>query len=180
MPLDLLPDEPVAFLVAVMAPGTDVLAETIDALAGEFGAVRRHGPVYDFSMTDYYEAEMGPSLSKALIWLGPPVAPAELAARKQATIAFERAHACQTRRTVNVDPGLLSTNSLVLATTKTSGHRICIAPGLWAEITLLFQQGSYRPQPWTYMDYKRQDVLQFLLDVRSELRRSRETRDAGP
>ncbi len=172
MPLDLLPDEPVAFLVAVMAPGSDAAHATIDALAAEFGGVQRRGPVYDFDMTDYYEAEMGPALSKALAWLGPPVAPAELAARKQATIAFERHRARQGRRTVNVDPGLLSINSLVLATTKVSGHRICIGPGLWAEVTLLFEKGAYRAQPWTYRDYQRQDVQSFLLDVRAELRRS--------
>jgi hypothetical protein len=101
------------------------------------------------------------------------VAPAELSARKQATITFERDRAQQDRRTVNVDPGLLSTNSLVLATTKASGHRICIAPGLWAEVTLMFEKGAYRPQPWTYRDYQRQDVGAFLLDVRRQLTMAR-------
>ena len=180
MPLDLLTDEPVAFLVAAMAPGVDAVNEAIDALAVEFGDVRRRGPVYDFDMTDYYEAEMGASLTKALAWLGPPIAPAELAARKEATIAFERARARQGRRTINVDPGLLSINSLVLATTKASGHRICIAPGLWAEVTLLFQQGAYRAQPWTYLDYQREDVGRFLLEVRADLRRPAKPAKSSP
>lgn len=169
MPMILTPDEPVAFVCAVMAPDPEAMHEAIGALVAEFGDVRLEGPRYAFDMTDYYSAEMGPGLSKSLLWLGPTVAPAELATRKQTTIALERARAHGDNRTVNIDPGLLSTNSLVLATTKVSGHRICIAPGLWAEVTLLFEKGLYRPQPWSYRDYQRQDVSQFLLAVRQQL-----------
>ncbi len=173
MPLDLVTDEPVAFLCAVMASGPEAVQQAFDDLAGEFGEIRARSPLFDFDMTDYYEAEMGPGLCKSLAWFGPAVAPAELSARKQATITFERDRAQQDRRTVNVDPGLLSTNSLVLATTKARGHRICIAPGLWAEVTLMFEKGAYRPQPWTYRDYQRQDVGAFLLDVRRQLTMAR-------
>ncbi|HCL26983.1 MAG TPA: DUF4416 domain-containing protein [Candidatus Latescibacteria bacterium] len=169
MPLDLNDDRTVAFLCAVMAPGAAATLQAIDELAAEFGDVRLCSPVYDFDMTSYYEAEMGPDLCKALVWLGPLVAPAELAQRKGSTITFERSRANVGRRTVNVDPGLLSANSLVLATTKSSGHRICIAPSLWAEVTLLFEKGAYRPQPWTYRDYQREDVGAFLLSVRGAL-----------
>ena len=123
MPLDLRPDEPVAFLCAVTGPGPEATLGALEELATKFGDVRARGPLYDFDMIDYYAAEMGPGLSKTLAWFGPLVAPAQLAARKQATISFERARADDGRRTVNVDPGLLSANSLVLATTKASGHR---------------------------------------------------------
>ena len=166
MPLDLCPDEPVAFLCAVTGPGPEATLGALEELATKFGDVRARGPLYDFDMTDYYAAEMGPGLSKTLAWFGPLLAPAQLAARKQATISFERARADDGRRTVNVDPGLLSANSLVLAPTKASGHRICIAPGLWAEVTLRFEKGAYRPQPWTSLDYQREDVGGFLLEVR--------------
>ena len=169
MPLDLRPDEPVAFLCAVTGPGPEATLGTVEELAAEFGDVRARGPLYDFDMTDYYEQEMGPGLSKTLAWFGPLVAPAQLSAPKQATIDFERARAHDGRRTVNIDLGLLSANSLVLATTKASGHRVCIAPGLWAEVTLRFEKSAYRPQPWTYLDYQREDVGDFLLEVRAAL-----------
>jgi len=170
MPLDLTPDTPEAFLCVVMARSADATTETIAALADEFGALRGRTEAYDFDMTSYYEAEMGSGLCKALAWFGPLVEPAELVQRKQATIAFERARSgADQRRTVNVDPGLLSVDSLVLATTKASGHRICMAPGLWAEVTLRFEKGAYRRQPWTYLDYQREDVGAFLLSVRATL-----------
>lgn len=153
-----------------MARGVEATLETIAALTEEFGELRAQSQVYDFDMTSYYEEEMGSGLCKALAWFGPLVEPAELATRKHATIAFERARSVDgQRRRVNIDPGLLSVNSLVLATTKASGHRICIAPGLWAEVTLRYEKGAYRRQPWTYLDYQREDVGEFLLGVRRRL-----------
>lgn len=168
--MDLTADEPAAFVCAIMAAEADAMGEIVQALACEFGDVRLQGPSFAFDMTNYYQAEMGPDLIKTLVYLGPSVAPAQLAARKATTMAMERSRARQGRRTVNIDPGLVSPNSLVLATTKASGHRICIAPGLWAEVTLLFEKGQYRALPWTYRDYQRQDVGQFLLQVRGQLR----------
>ena len=132
MPMNLTPDEPVAFVCAVMAPDPEAMQEAIGALVAEFGEVRLEGPRYAFDMTEYYDPEMGPGLTKCLLWLGAPVAPAELATRKRTTISLERVRAHGDSRTVNIDPGLLSANSLVLATTKMSGHRFCIASGLWA------------------------------------------------
>ena len=169
MPLDLRPDEPIAFLCAVTGPGPEATLGALEELATKFGDVRARGQMYDFDMIDYYAAEMGPGLSKTLAWFGPLVAPAQLAARKQATISFERARADDGRRTVNVDPGLPSANSLVLATTKSSGHRIAIAPSLYAEVTLLFEKGAYCPLPWSYRDMQSREVQTFLMRQRQLL-----------
>ena len=62
---------------------------------------------------------------------------------------------------------------LILATTKYSGHRICIAPQLYAEVTLLYQRGRYRPLEWTYPDYRRDAVQCFLLAARTWLMAAR-------
>ena len=174
MPLDLQPSAPTALLCAALAPGAAAVHAAIDRLAERFGPVRARGPVFLFDMTSYYEAEMGPGLAKGLAWFGELLDPAHLAARKGEAMAFEReaarpgADGCL-RRTVNVDAGLLSPHSLVLATTKARGHRVCIGPSLWAEVTLLFEKGAYRPLPWTYQDFRRDDVGQFLLGVRAQV-----------
>lgn len=173
MPLVLQSAAPAAFLCAVLAPGAAAVDAAVERLAERFGPVRARSPVFAFDMTTYYEAEMGSGLAKGLAWLGDLLDPADLAARKGATMAFERAGARPgaggLRRAVNVDPGLLSPHSLVLATSKASGHRVCIGPGLWAQVTLLFERGAYQPLPWTYADYRRDDVGRFLLAVRKEL-----------
>ena len=184
MPLDLTPGEPAAFLCAVMARGAEAVDEAVAALAARFGAVQARSPVWAFDMSGYYEAEMGPGLAKGLVWLGDPIDPERLAGRKRQSLAFEREGAVEgaggdLRRTVNVDPGLLSEESLVLATTKASGHRVAIGAGLWAEVTLRFERGEYRPLPWTYPDYRQPEVGEFLLEVRRRLRELRRTRGAA-
>lgn len=185
MPLNLHPGEPAAFLCAVMARGADGVDTAVDGLAARFGAVQARSPIWAFDMSGYYEAEMGQGLAKGLVWLGDPIDPERLAGRKRQTLAFERQRAVEgdagaLRRTVNVDPGLLSEESLVLATTKASGHRVAIGTGLWAEVTLRFERGEYRPLPWTYPDYRGPEVGEFLLEVRRRLRELRRSRESPP
>ena len=180
MPLDLRPGEPAAFLCAVMAGGAEAVDEAVAELAARFGAVHARSPTWAFDMSGYYEAEMDPGLAKGLVWLGDPIDPERLAGRKRQSLALERERAVEgggdLRRTVNVDPGLLSEESLVLATTKASGHRVAIGTGLWAEVTLRFERGEYRPLPWTYPDYRQPEVGAFLLGVRRRLRELRRSR----
>ena len=166
MPIDLQPSTPVALVCAVLADSTETLAAAQERLAECFGPLRTASAIYDFDFTSYYEAEMGAGLCKQLVCFAERIDPAELAAVKAQTMAIERAMSRGRCRRANIDPGLLSIESLVLATTKYSGHRVCIAPQLYAEVTLLYQRGRYRPLEWTYPDYQGDTVQRFLLDVR--------------
>ncbi len=169
MPIQLQPSTPVALVCAILADSAQTLAAAKERLAECFGPRRATSAAYDFDFTSYYAAEMGAGLRKQLVCFAEPIDPAELAACKAQTIALEQAMSQGEHRRANIDPGLLSIESLVLATTKCAGHRICIAPQLYAEVTLLYQRGRYRPLEWTYPDYRSDAVQRFLLDVRSWL-----------
>ena len=173
MPVDLQPATPVALLCAVLADSAETLAEAKERLAECFGLLREASSTYDFDFTSYYEAEMGAGLRKQLVCFAERIDPAELATVKAQTMALERAMSRGRCRRANIDPGLLSIENLVLATTKYAGHRVCIAPQLYAEVTLLYQRGRYRPLEWTYPDYQGDAVQRFLLDVRPWLLRVR-------
>jgi len=170
MPLDLQDADPVALIAAVMSPDAAQLARASQCLAERLGPIRAHGPVYTFDFTTYYEAEMGPGLLKQLVWFERPVGAEELVWIKRATIVVERDMATPSaeglQRRANIDPGLVSADSLVLATTKYAGHRIGIARGLYAEVTLRFEKGQYAPLPWTYADYCTEDAQAFLQAIR--------------
>ena len=166
MPVDLQPSTPVALVCAILADSADTFADAKIGLIKCFGSLHAASETYDFDFTSYYEAEMGAGLSKQLVCFAERIDPAELAAIKAQTMALERAMSRGKCRRANIDPGLLSIESLVLATTKYAGHRICIAPQLYAEVTLLYQRGRYRPLEWTYPDYQGDAVQDFLLDVR--------------
>jgi hypothetical protein len=55
----------------------------------------------------------------------------------------------------------------VLATTKESSHRVPLASGIWAEVTLLFEKGSFRPVEWTYPDYRSPGCIAILNSIRA-------------
>ncbi len=174
MPIDLQPPEPAALMCAIMAGSGNGLECSRGRLEAMFGSVPLASAVYSFDCSTYYHREMGPGLVKQLVCFAERLEPHRLAAVKRRTMELERRLACRTcdgvvRRRVNVDPGLVTVESLVLATTKYSGHRVCIARGLYAEVTLLFRRGGCSAFEWTYPDYRTAPVQDFLLRVRGEL-----------
>ncbi len=177
MPIELQAVTPVALVFAVLADCEQTLATSKEQLAQYFGPLRASSEVYAFDYTSYYQGEMGANLQKQLVCCTERIDPWKLAAIKTQTIELERQMARATedtlQRRANIDPGLLSIESLVLATSKYSGHRICIAPQLYAELTLLYQKGRYQPFAWTYLDYQSETLQHFLLETRTWLMASR-------
>ena len=173
MPLDLQHARPNALICAVMGRDHAILAQARRRLEALWAPVCRESPAYAFDFTDYYADEMGPDLIKRLLWFEGLVDPAVLPERKRQAMEVEKglAEVCggRTKRRANIDPGLVTLESLVLASTKHSGHRICIAPGLYAEVTLFYGQGRYGPLEWTYPDYRTDGVQGFLQEIRTDL-----------
>ena len=74
------------------------------------------------------------------------------------------------RRRVNLDPGLLSLNALVLASTKPAPHRIYLDREIHTQLELIYQRGRFEPLPWTYPDYSGEEFLAWLTGVRKSLK----------
>ncbi|MEA3227041.1 MAG: DUF4416 family protein [Planctomycetota bacterium] len=72
-------------------------------------------------------------------------------------------------RPVNLDPGIIEPAKLVLATTKDYSHRIYIGKKIYAEVTLVYDKGRWRPLDHTYPDYKQQCYFDFFDRVRTRL-----------
>jgi hypothetical protein len=72
---------------------------------------------------------------------------------------------------LNLDPGLLGLGKFLLATTKDQAHRIYLGQGIFAEVTLRFQDGAFEPWPWTYADYREPAVRAFLKQAREYYQR---------
>jgi hypothetical protein len=72
-------------------------------------------------------------------------------------------------RTVNIDPGLLSLSSLILASTKNYAHRIYLGQGIYAEITLIYKNHRFNALDWTYPDYQEDSALEFFQRARAIL-----------
>jgi hypothetical protein len=60
----------------------------------------------------------------------------------------------------------------VLLTTKNYTHRIYLKHGIYAEVTLYYKDGSFRPWDWTYPDYRTPGYIDFFNRARREYIRS--------
>jgi hypothetical protein len=150
-----------------------------------FGPIDFESPPAPFTFTSYYEREMGSPLSRWFVSFARLVMPDTLAAIKLRTNSLEAELAGPGGRAFNLDPGLLTLARFVLATTKESAHRIPLAGGIYADLTLRYEKGSFRPLPWTYPDYRSEPYIALFERLRGLLRdqlRSREPKGgaSGP
>ncbi len=161
-----------------------------DALAWARQEATRHwGPValeserFDFDQTEYYTAAMGPGLKKTFVAFETLLDPGELAAMKRQTNAWEQQYAGQANhaesRPLNLDPGYLTEAKLVLASTKDYAHRIYLADGIFAEVTLGYRDGAWRAGQWTFPDFRRDVYHAFLTQCRDYLRQRRRQPTGG-
>lgn len=159
----------IPILLSASGPEVDAAPPTAveAALTETFGPLHQVGTTLDFAFTHYYEAEMGSSLKRLFYVVDELVPPDTLAEAKQQTDRIEAGFVRAGRRRVNLDPGLLLPGRFILATTKDAAHRVPLSDGIYAEITLLFSKGDFRPLPWTYPDYQSDEYRAVLRDIRA-------------
>jgi hypothetical protein len=162
----------VKLFMAVMFRPKVELGAVLDALTALYGEVElSFGPV-EFSWSDYYESEMGGGLLKYYLIFREPVERSHLPQIKHCANGLERQFAENGRRTVNIDPGYLAVDKLVLASTKDFYHRLYLGDGIFGEVTLHYRRGLFRHFSWTYPDYQSPEFLKFLETARTGVARA--------
>lgn len=155
-----------------------VLSSSEEAQKGGEGRARYiFGPLHSRMVlssperfTTYYRAEMGRDLIRAFWVFSNRILRGSLVEAKLATNRIERELSQEGRRTVNLDPGLLTPESLVLATTKPYAHRIYLSKGIYGELTYMFRRGGRIDHlPWTYPDYREPEVMEFFKMARESV-----------
>jgi hypothetical protein len=136
-----------------------------------FGDIYRKTASISFErFTCYYQNEMGIGLLRSYWAFSEQFARGALVEAKLATNRIEKEMSVDGRRTVNLDPGLLTPESLVMATTKPYSHRVYLSKGIYAELAIMFRRGGgIEPLPWTYPDYRDPETLKFFGSVRKEV-----------
>lgn len=166
--------KPVLLLVAVSTRYDEALAWSEQRLRDEYGAIRLASEAFDFTETDYYAETMGVGLKKQFFVFDTLVDPGSLPQIKRATNAMEAEYAAEQQhsesRPLNLDPGYLTLAKLVLASTKDHAHRIYLADGIYAEVTLNYRKRGWQKSDWTYPDYQRVDFQAFFSLCRQTLR----------
>jgi hypothetical protein len=139
-----------------------------------WGPVALESQRFPFDATDYYEASMGPGISKVFYAFERLIDPERLAELKLLTNAWEADYAGKgghaETRPLNLDPGYLTPAKLVLASTKDHAHRMYLSRGIYAEVTLFYKHRQWQAREWTFPDYQRADYQQFFSQCREYLR----------
>jgi hypothetical protein len=135
-----------------------------------FGAIERESRELSFDFTDYYSKEMGKDLKKRFISFSSPVETGRAWKIKESTNSIEEDLSISGKRSINIDPGYLTLAKLVLFSTKNYSHRIHMDKGIYAEVTLTFEKGSFRPLRHTYTDFKTEEYIRFFNEVRNTLK----------
>jgi hypothetical protein len=157
---------PVKLVASLLSRDRDLLDEAKSALSCIYGAVDFESALLPFDHTDYYTAEFGRGLQRKIIAFERLIDAADLPSIKLQTNELERALAPGELRATNIDPGYVSLGKLVLASTKDHAHRLYVGQGVYAEVTLTYQRGRFRPWPWTYPDYGSEDYCAMFDELR--------------
>lgn len=145
---------PVKLISGLIFKEPDTAKQAQRLLEKHFGIIDFESKTLDFTYTGYYEKEFGSPLKRKFIGFKKLVLPQGLARIKITANRIESKLSKNGRRLVNIDPGYLDCAKFVLASTKDYKHRIYLGKGIYAEITLFYQDKTFRAWEWTYPDYK--------------------------
>ena len=149
----------VKLISSLFSPEEELVDKVIGQMEGCFGPVDWVSEKLSFTRTRYYAREMGWPLYRRFISFSKLIPPDSIVDIKLTTNRIEDEHLTDKRRRINIDPGYIALERLVLATGKNYTHRIYLRKGLYADLTLIFQAGTFRPLPWTYPDYADEKLI---------------------
>ena len=162
------PPRPVKLIVSILTAERDLAEQVRERLVDCYGPLDYCSEELPFDFTDYYAGEIGRDLFRLLLSFEELISPGRLPAIKLCANDLEDAfvRGDGTRR-VNIDPGYIALQHLILATCKPFAHRPYLGEGIYADMTLIFRGGTFRPLEWTFPDYGSDLMIGILNRIRS-------------
>ena len=161
--------EPAKLFMSLIAMERDVFDQGVKDLRSAFGETDTVSERFPFDFTDYYTAEMGTPLFRHFITFERLIPIPILPDIKQATNRLEEKYAAlDGKRQINIDPGYVRLEHVILATTKGYSHRLYLRDGIYADLELVYRNKSFQPLAWTYPDYRQEGVIRLFNQFRRE------------
>ena len=164
------PDPPCKRLLAVLLPAPEWPPALQAALQDSLGPVDYRGPLLPFPEGAYYADEMGFPLWRGWISFRGIVVPGFLPEWTRRARALEEAWSRDGKRAVNLDPGYMDADKVVLASRKRGPFKIYLEDGVWADMVLGYSRGAFEPTPWTFPDFRDGRYDKSLAVIREKLK----------
>lgn len=162
--------EKVLLVMTVFSNSRELIEKFKTEIQKVYGEIVLNSPTFLFNETSYYEKEMGKDLNLEIVAFKNFITPKDIAKIKVSTNSLEKKlHDIQhsdVKRAINIDPGYITLNKFVLATTKDAGHRIYIDNGIYGEATLSYENKDWKEHSYTYKNYKNKEYQKFLTSLR--------------
>ncbi|MBU1626130.1 DUF4416 family protein [bacterium] len=162
------------FFTAVMINDMNLIPKVEKDLESCFTKIESRSSIYEFSHSNYYNAEMGDTLFKYFISFEGLIEKIELPDIKISIMGIEEKYfylkdgmKC---RKVNLDPGYLTHSKVLLATSKNYSHRVYLGKGVFAELTYIMSKEGWQSLEWTYPDYRDPEVVSFFSELRKKFK----------
>ena len=160
--------KPAKLFVSVISSSAKLIGEVLSELASLYGILDFVSEVMPFDYTEYYYAEMGKPLLRRFASFDHLILQEDLASIKVKTNLLEAERSAKGKRLVNIDPGYLLAERLVLASGKNYAHRIYLSRGMYADLTLIYSNKDFQPLAWTYPDYAEPKIRSWLRAIREK------------
>ena len=156
---------PVKLLFSVFTNNNRIMMLTEKKISEFFGNIELISDKFIFNHTNYYEDEFGKALFRKIFVIKSLFHRDGIEKVKIITNEMENDFSTNGRRVVNIDPGYISLENFILFTTKNYTHRIYLSKGIFADLTLIFQNKTFNPLPWTSPDYASHNIKNFLKNI---------------
>ena len=161
--------KPVKLFMSLIAMENDIFLQGVKDLRSSFGETDSVSERFPFDFTDYYTVEMGKPLFRHFITFERLIPIPILPDIKKATNRLEEKYAVLNgKRRMNIDPGYLCLEHVILATTKGYAHRPYLRDGIYADLALIYRHKSFQPLEWTYPDYRQEVIITLFNQFRKE------------
>jgi hypothetical protein len=162
----------VKLIASVLTADRPLAAEVRARLEERFGPADYISAEMPFGATRYYEREFGPGLVRRLMSFEQLIAPDSLPGIKLLTNDLEDGYLRPDgRRRVNIDPGYIALQHMLLATCKAFGHRPYLGRGVYGDMTLIYRGATFTALDWSFPDYSSGDMISLLNGIRAAYHR---------
>ncbi|RPH98544.1 MAG: DUF4416 family protein [Calditrichaeota bacterium] len=164
------PHEPISvkLFCGVLTSSAEQLEQAFNLLTAQYSLIDWKSPVFPFTQTNYYVPEMGTPIDRLFITFRDLINPQQLARIKVECNDIETKLSLDGRRKVNLDPGYLDYDKVVLASAKYAGHKVYLDLGIYADITLMYRKGRFVPSDWCFPDFKTGEYDDVFLHIRAK------------
>ncbi len=121
---------------------------------------------------NYYAKEMGAlnELERCFFFYEKSFAKEQIKQVKIDAMQIENSYSQNGQRSLNIDPGVITFENILLTSTKNFSHRIYLGADVYIQLEILFKENGVEFLPWTYEDYKSNDKIELFQYLRNKLK----------